>query len=140
MRRRRDERGSAAIFLIGFAIVLVVAAGMVIDGGLAINKRMRVADDAEQAARAGANEIDIDRLRETGEIVLDQRLAKATAKHYLATLGYGAGQSDITVDQPPNSRVRVELRDTQDSFLLQLIMISSFDVRAGADAEPNTGN
>ena len=59
MRRRRDERGSATVFVIGFALILFLCAGLVIDGGLAINKRMRIADDAEQAARIGADSINV---------------------------------------------------------------------------------
>ena len=58
----RSEQGSATVFVIGFAIVLFLCAGLVIDGGLAINKRMRIADDAEQAARIGADSIDVERV------------------------------------------------------------------------------
>ena len=77
--------------MIGFAIVLFLCAGLVIDGGLAINKRMRIADDAEQAARIGADSIDVNEFRRTETLVIDQQLARQRISGYMADLGYGAG-------------------------------------------------
>ena len=43
--RRGDESGTATAFVVGFAIVLLACAGLVIDGGTALNARMTLADD-----------------------------------------------------------------------------------------------
>jgi Flp pilus assembly protein TadG len=134
--RRRDERGAATIFVIGMAIVLLVAAGLVIDGGLAINARMKVADDAEQAARAGADAIDLDALRNTGEVTIEPGLAQSAATDYLSDLGYGTGQYDVTV---AGDSVDVTVRDRVATALLELVNISNFDVQAFATASPLTG-
>ena len=59
-----------AVFTVVFAAAVFLLAGLLVDGGAAINARLRAADIAEQGARAAADEIDVDRLRETGRIVL----------------------------------------------------------------------
>jgi len=135
--RRRDERGSAAIFLVMLSVVLFVAAGLVIDGGLAINARMRVADDAEQASRAGANAIDLTRLRsEGGEIVIDPTLARAEAADYLGDLGYGGDQFSVSVD---GDMVQVRITDSVRTGMLGLVGIHRMRVSASADSVPTTG-
>lgn len=134
--RRADERGAATVFVIGMSIVLFVCAGLVVDGGLGINARMRVADDAEQAARVGADSIDVAALRAGGGIVIDPALARQRAATYLAARGYGAGQFSVTVD---GDAVVVNVTDTTDTLILGIVGIGSFDVRAGATAQPETG-
>ena len=134
-QRRRDEQGSATVFVIGFAIVLFLCAGLVIDGGLAINKRMRIADDAEQAARVGADSIDVDEFRRTETLVIDEQLARQRIGDYMADLGYGSNEftADIGVD-----RVGLQVRDTSKTYILNLFGIR-FPVRASAEAVPDTG-
>ena len=134
-QRLRDEQGSATVFVIGFAIVLFLCAGLVIDGGLAINKRMRIADDAEQAARIGADSIDVNEFRRTETLVIDQQLARQRISGYMADLGYGSNEftADIGVD-----RVGLQVRDTSKTYILNLFGIR-FPVRASAEAVPDTG-
>ena len=56
-----------SVFTVLFSVVVFLLAGLLVDGGAAINARLRAADIAEQAARAGADQIDVDHLRATGE-------------------------------------------------------------------------
>ena len=131
----RNEQGSATVFVIGFAIVLFLCAGLVIDGGLAINKRMRIADDAEQAARIGADSINVAEFRRTETLVIDQPLARQRMTQYMSSLGYGADnwQPDIGAD-----RVGVTLTDSSKTYILDLFGVE-FPVRASAVAVPDTG-
>ena len=131
----RDERGSATVFVIGFAIVLFLCAGLVIDGGLAINKRMRIADDAEQAARIGADSIDVNEFRRSETLVIDEGLARQRISGYMADLGYGGGNwtADVGADE-----VSVSVNDTSNTFILNLFGVR-FPVRASAEAVPDTG-
>lgn len=133
--RRRGERGSAAVFVVGFSIVLFVAAGLVADGGVAINARMRVADDAEQAARAGADAIDLATLRSSGQLAIDPAAAQGRAAGYLQDLGYGGGQYAVSVS---GGTVEVELRDRADTLLLGIVGIDDFPVSADATSTPCT--
>ena len=133
--RRRDEQGSATVFVIGFAIVLFLCAGLVIDGGLAINKRMRIADDAEQAARIGADSIDVAEFRRTEALVIDRQLANQRIAGYMSDLGYGGGNWTADVQQ---GRVSVSVTDSSKTYILDLFGVE-FPVRASAEAVPDTG-
>jgi Flp pilus assembly protein TadG len=133
--RSRDEQGSATVFVIGFAIVLFLCAGLVIDGGLAINKRMRIADDAEQAARIGADSIDVAEFRRTETLVIDKQLARQRIAGYLGSLGYGGGRWTADIQA---GRVSVSLNDTSKTYILNLFHVR-FPVRASAEAVPDTG-
>lgn len=130
----RDQRGSATVFMLGFATVLMVGAGLVVDGGLALNARSRLTDDAEQAARAGANSIDVNALRDRGELVVDPSQAQAVAAGFLADRGY----QNISVSVNGN-RVTASAESTADTAILGLIGIGSFTVRGDAVAEPEAG-
>lgn len=135
--RRRGERGSAAVFVIGMSLVLFVCAGLVVDGGLAINARMRVADDAEQAARVAADSIDVALLREGGSLVISQGTAEQRASAYLSGRGYNRNQYEIDVADDGGS-VEVSVQDTTGTSLLKLINIDTYEVNAGATAVPAT--
>lgn len=134
---RRGERGSAAVFVLGMSIVLLACAGLVVDGGLAINARMRVADDAEQASRIAADTIDVDTLRDGGAVVVDVPAARARAASYLAGRGYAAGQFDV--EETDDGSIRVRVRDVSDTKVLSIIAVPPFEVSASAVAEPRTG-
>jgi Flp pilus assembly protein TadG len=66
VRRSGGDRGTVAMFTTIFAVFVLMLAGLLVDGGLTIHARQRGADIAEQAARAAADEIDLDELRSTG--------------------------------------------------------------------------
>jgi Flp pilus assembly protein TadG len=134
--RAREEAGAAAIFVIGMAVVLFACAGLVVDGGVAINARMRVADDAEQASRIGADSLDVDQLRNTGVIVIDKKLAGQRAAAYLGDRGYTPGQYHV---EPENGAVKVTVQDTTQSVILGIVGVTHFDVSASATSKPETG-
>jgi Flp pilus assembly protein TadG len=96
-----DERGSITGFVAVIATALVIVAGMAYDGGQVIHAHNAARNDAEQAARAGAQQIDITHLRQTSEPRLDPGEAEAAALDYLAQVGATGTASvdgaDITV-------------------------------------------
>lgn len=59
----KRERGSITIFVVFFALIALALAALLVDIGNAMNAKERASDIAEQAARAGANDIDIAALR-----------------------------------------------------------------------------
>jgi Flp pilus assembly protein TadG len=87
MSRWNDERGSITAFVAIIATALVMVAGMAYDGGQVIHAHNAARNDAEQAARAGAQKIDLDHLRQTNEPRLDATEAEAAAIDYLALVG-----------------------------------------------------
>lgn len=131
----RRERGGATIFVLSMSFVLMLCAGLVIDGGIGINTRMRVADDAEQAARAGANAVNVDMLRSGGVLEVDLALARTYAQDFLQARGYDAGQFSI---QANANTVSIVLRDTSETTMLKLIGINQYPVTARATATAAT--
>jgi len=129
--RRRDERGSATAFVVGMTITMVVVAGLVVDGGGALNARMTLADDVEAAAVAGAQATDEDRLRAPGsELVIDPLEARQRALEVLEGRGY-EGIQVIATDES----VTVTAHDTVTTTMLSLIGINQFDIEATATSE-----
>jgi Putative Flp pilus-assembly TadE/G-like len=57
-RRARGERGSTAAFLAVLAVPLFLLFGLVLDGGRALEAKLRAKDAAAEAARAAANNCD----------------------------------------------------------------------------------
>ena len=82
-----DERGSIPPFVAIVATALVLVAGMAYDGGQVIRAHNAARNDAERAARAGAQQIDLDHLRATNEPRLDPAAAEAAAVEHLERAG-----------------------------------------------------
>jgi Flp pilus assembly protein TadG len=131
---RREQQGSATVFMLGFATVLLVGAGLVIDGGLALNGRERIADDAEQAARYGAGALDEVALRDRGELIVDPAAATDRATGFMADRGYR--NISVTVD---GDKVTTSAEGSVDTTLLSLVGIGSFTVRGEATAAAVNG-
>ena len=95
------EEGSVSAFVAVVAIGLVMVAGMSYDGGKIVAAQAMARDLASSAARAGAQEIDLDVLRSTGDTVLDPERATAAASAFLAASGHTGrmwvSESSITV-------------------------------------------
>jgi Flp pilus assembly protein TadG len=84
LRRLGSDRGSAALFVAIFAPAIIFMAGLVIDGGAALEAKQRAADSAEQAARAAAGQCDVGLLRSLGECrITDRNAVDQAAQPYL---------------------------------------------------------
>lgn len=88
------DRGSVTAFVAVMATALVVVAGMAYDGGSVLTAQATARSHAAKAARAGAQQIDVDLLRSTGEVVLEPAAAQAAASAYLAQVG---ADGEVTV-------------------------------------------
>ncbi|WP_315098018.1 Tad domain-containing protein [uncultured Cellulomonas sp.] len=135
-RLDRDERGSASVYVIGLIVMLMVVAGLVVDGGRAVNARAALADDAEQAARAGANQLDLVALRGTGEVRIDRPGAEAAARDFLLVVGYAPDEIEVDADA---ERVQVSVEKDVPTQLLSLILVRSFHVTGDATARAVIG-
>jgi Flp pilus assembly protein TadG len=133
---RTIDRGSATVFVVGFAIVLFACAGLAIDGGRAINARDRVSDVAEQAARAGAGQLDEGLLRAVeGSVVVDQVAAEAEARRFVNQ----AHPEYTVIPRADTGSVTVRVEWTYPTAILGIIGISSIPVSGTATAGPATG-
>lgn len=132
-RSTRDERGAASAFVVGMAVVLVVLAGLVADGGGALNARMRLADDLEHAAIAGAQATDEEHLRATGELRIDPVEAEQRVRDHLAGKGYDSIDYAVT-----DTGVYVSARLVVQTKTLNLIGVNQFTLEANATANTET--
>lgn len=113
----RDERGSVTAFVVVFAVALIAVAGLVFDGGMLLAARRRALNEAEAAARAGAQAIDLDALRSGEGVVIDEVEAEQRAREQLGEL---ASDAVVEVD---GDVVTVRL-----SFDQPLAILSAFGV------------
>jgi len=141
--RRRAERGSAALFVAIFAPAMIFMAGLVIDGGAALEAKQRAADIAEQAARAAAGQCRVDLLRSRGICFVDARLVEPAVAPYRKS----DGVTDLTAttladpDNPGLSNgVRVTVTMTFRTTLLGILpRYKTLTIVEAADAVAVTG-
>lgn len=82
----RFEHGSVSAFVVALLGLFVVCGGLALDGGRIAATYVQLADHAENAARAGAQQLESLR---SGDPVLDPAAAAAVAREYLAAVGAG---------------------------------------------------
>lgn len=135
MRRlTRDEHGRVTAFVVVLTSGCLFFAGLVFDGGLALAAKTRAIAHAQEAARAGAQELDLATYRATGMFRPDPGPAQAAAQRYLAAVG-ATGAVTIT-----GNTVHVTVTATEPTQLLGLLGIGEITVTGHGQAEPDQGD
>ena len=130
---RRRDAGNASIILVLITPAIFGVAGLVIDGGRALNARQLAANQAEQAARAAVDAVDVDAIRSGAGIVIDPLAARGAAERYLAAAG---GTGSVSVG--PGS-VTVTVTTTTSTAFLAVVGINRMSVTGTATARPARG-
>jgi Flp pilus assembly protein TadG len=130
------------MFTVLFTVSVFLLAGLLVDGGLAISARERASDIAEQAARAGANDINEDLLRRTGQVRINARTACGKAHDLLNAYGVANKDRECTASaSPPPGQVTVTVTITVQLKLLSIVPgFSAFTMTGTASAHPDEGN
>jgi Flp pilus assembly protein TadG len=84
----RRDRGSVSVWLVMVAVFSLARLALLVDGGGAMVDKVRVADMAEQAARAAADDVNTANLRANGTVTLAGgycQKAQALAASYAAS-------------------------------------------------------
>ncbi|GIL25520.1 pilus assembly protein TadG-related protein [Actinocatenispora comari] len=133
--RLGSDDGQITVAYLILLPALLVLAGLVVDGGAALDLHTQALDVAESAARAGAQQLDLTALRAGHTLTprLDPGAATATAERYVHSAGL-AGTAQATTSQ-----VHVEVTASGRTRLLGVIGIDSFHAHAAASAQPDTG-
>lgn len=129
----RGEEGMVTAFVVIFTFALLLLAGLVIDGGLTLSARAQAIDEAQAAARAGAQQINLAVFRSTGQITLEPDQAARAAQSYLAATGH-AGTVTVTGDQ-----VQVAVSITQPMQILGMAGIGHLTVSGHGSALAEEG-
>jgi hypothetical protein len=120
-------------FVVVFTLALILMAGLVLDGGLTLAAKIQAINEAQAAARAGTQAIDLATFRATGQITLDPAQATTDADNYLAAAGH-TGTVEVNGDQ-----VTVTVSITQPMQILSIAGINHLTVTGTgtATAEQN---
>ncbi len=127
-RRRRSERGAITAFVAAFSVALLAVAGLVVDGGYMLAGQRAAFDEAEAAARAGAQAVDEDTLRRGGGVVVQSDAARQRVADYLARSGH-AGTVDVSGDT-----VTVHVTVTQRLAILGVVGVGPVTLNASGTA------
>lgn len=133
LARGRSDAGNASIVLVLITPALFGVAGLVVDGGRAINARQLAASQAEQAARAAADAVDVDAVRAGTGLVIDPLAAGAAAQRYLTAAG-ASGAVEVGM-----GTVTVTVSATTRTAFFAVIGVDQISVTAEATARPARG-
>ena len=131
--RLGGEDGMVTAFVVIFTLALLAMAGLVFDGGLALSAKVRAIDDAQAAARAGAQAIDIPLYRQSGTITLDSAQSVADAQGFLAAAGE---HGTVTVT---GETVDVTVTITQPTQILSVVGVDQLTVTGAGSATAEQG-
>lgn len=122
-----DQRGTVTAFVTVMTLAMLMAAGLVLDGGGLLVARREAIDRATAAARAGAQAVDPDGLRHR-ERRLDPGVAVDAARAHLRRTG---NDGSVTVS---GDRVRVTVTIHRTLTLLTLVGLRSATVSGSGEA------
>lgn len=132
-RHERDEQGTVTAFVACFTLALLTVAGLVVDGGYTLAARRRAFNEADAAARAGAQGVDVAALRAGGRARLLPTRARTLALEHLARAGL-EGTVEVRGDE-----VTVHVTVTQRPAILSAVGLGPFTVHAQGTATPIQG-
>lgn len=138
MRRPEKDRGTVALFTTIFAVFVLILAGLLVDGGVAIHARERAADIAEQAARAAADDIDLNYLRQTGKARILSTDAPCRRARLLASK-YREVTGPIQCDTSGGRSARVGVHIRVRFQLLSAFGFTEMTMFSTASAHPQEG-
>ena len=130
---RIDERGQLSAFVALLVVPLMAVIGLVADGGGILTSHELAVSSAFEAARAGAQAIDLDALRATGQVRLDPVLARSQALAFLSSTGQTGSVSVV------GDTVTVTITSSHHLAVLSAIGIGPVTVRGTASATATQG-
>lgn len=131
--KRRNDGGQITLFVVLSVVAMLVLAGLVVDGGFVLAARRRAIDEANGAARAGAQALAIPTYRSTGDVAIDPAAAEQAAQGFLNASGHTG------VVRVQEDRVSVTLTFDQPTALLHLIGIDHVTVSGRGSAQSVRG-
>jgi Flp pilus assembly protein TadG len=129
-RRLRSERGSVLITGLLLTLALLMVLGAAVDIGHAFIVRRDLTSLADNAALAGAQQLDPQAIHQ-GQLALDPQQAQAAALSALSGAPGIQAQADATTGQ-----VYVKVTRRFPTILLRLVGLSDLTVSAQANAAP----
>ncbi len=132
-RPRRGQRGQILVLVVGITTALLLLVGLSLDGGRVLAARGRALDEAQEAARTAAQQLDQGALRQGAVASIDFAAASRAAQQYLA----GTGDQGVVIVS--GSDVTVTVRTSVAMELLGMVGIGSVTVSASGTAHAARG-
>ncbi|MEV7006648.1 pilus assembly protein TadG-related protein [Streptosporangium sp. NPDC051022] len=129
-----SDRGAITPYAIVFITVLLLFVGLSVDGGAKLRAGWEAVGLAEEAARAGAGQVDRAAVYRGDRFAVDRGAAVRAARSYL-TVGGHTGTAAIA---GPNS-IRVSVTVTKPTWLLSMVGLTSVSMTATATADLVSG-
>jgi Flp pilus assembly protein TadG len=128
----REETGVLSAFVAVLIVALLAIVGLAVDSGRAISAQRVLADEASQAARAGASRLSVSSLRD-GRLAINDACAVQTAEQFMASFGH-----------PGTARVRdgvvtVQVVEAVPTTILGMVGVRTITVSATASASNVSG-
>jgi hypothetical protein len=127
--------GSLSLMVVILFVALAALAGLVVDGGAKLAGDENAAAVAQEAARAGATNLDVSSAYASGTFEVDPQRAISAARAYLAQAGY----RHYAVAATGLRTIRVSVTIAEPTSFLSLIGIRSFTCTGTATAALVTG-
>lgn len=131
---QRDESGQVTAFVVVFALALIVVAGLVVDGGVILAANRKAGTEADAAARAGTQALDMDAYRAGRPLALNPGAAVAEAQAYPASPGHALSARVSGADT-----VDVDVRFSQPLLILGAIGIGPVSIHGHGRARFRAG-
>ena len=125
--RIADDEGSITLGLVVMVVAALVSIGLVVDGGAKIRAVEQATRVAAEAARAGAQEVDVATVQTSGTTALDPARARTAARAVLDAEGVD-GEVHAT-----RTTVTVDAAVTRHTVFLGMIGVNSVTGRGSAD-------
>lgn len=134
-RRTGDERGVVTPFVVLITLALLIAVGLVYDGGTVLGGRREAAGLASSAARLGSQAINEHVVRGGSGELVDVPRAQQLVDEYLQ----GTGASAVVTYDAGANLVRVQLTMDVDLEILTIAGLTTRRVTATRTATPLIG-
>lgn len=124
------ERGSITPYALILVTVLMLFVGLVVDLGNKLRAGWEAVGIAEEAARAGAGQIDRVAAYRGEKLVVDRGAALRAAQEHLSRTGH---RGDVVISGPTSVRVTVTV--SKPTWLLSLVGMTTVSMTAHANAD-----
>lgn len=127
--KRPDDSGSSSLALVVMVTALLVAVGLVVDGGTKLRAVQQATSVAGEAARAASQQVNVAVVQTAGSARLDAAAARSAAEEKLAEAGV---EGSVTV---ATGRVLVTASVSRPTIFLNLLGVSSVTGSGSAAAD-----
>jgi hypothetical protein len=136
-RFRRLQRGSLTVFMVGAVFAMILAIGLGVDGSRALQGFLRASGEAQEAARAGADVLDVASVYGGSTPTVNGTGACGAAAAYIEQT------DDDMVSCTPNAvdgaQLTVAVSAQVSTIFLGLFGVNSFTMKASATAQAIEG-